>query len=175
MWLFVTNTKSAWPTAFGTLVWWAWLEVVKLLAPEYGVQYHNHHNYIEWTVCHVLISLKQVPCQEVWVCPFRNIWLSVLFRHVLSSRPLGSFFSCHMHSQCVAMGAASYVKLSRAFTTSKCNFRQRTKGFNGTHSVKPSQFSRLFVLSNLFHQIEMTLPCADPLAPSTVVPMQNRR
>ena len=136
---------------------------------------YQYHYYIEWTVCHVLISLKQVPCQEVWVCPFRNIRLSVLFRHVLSSRPLGSFFSCHMHSQCVAMGAASYVKLSRAFTTSKCNFRQRTKGFNGTHSVKPSQFSRLFVLSNLFHQIEMTLPCAGPLAPSTVVPMQNRR
>ena len=62
-------------------------------------------------------------------------------------------FSCHMHSQCVAMGAASYVKLSRAFTTSKCNFRQWTKGFNGTHSVKPSQFSRLLVLSNPFHKI----------------------
>ena len=76
MWLFVTNSKSAWPTDFGTLVWWAWLEVVKLLAPEYGVQYHNHHNYIYRVNC--------LPCA------YKYLWRKCLF---MSFRSGCAFFA----------------------------------------------------------------------------------
>ena len=163
------------------------------------MQYHNHH-HIECTVCHVLIhyvSLRQVPCHEFWVCLFTIS--DCLFSLGMSSLHvrLAVSFSCHMHSQCVAMGAALYVKLSRAFTTSKCNFRQGQR-VSLEHTVSgllnsqdcwfclvrfPNHY--LWQLGNLtrfcqthweyFHKIVMTLLCAGPLAPSTVVPMQNRR
>ena len=135
----------------------------------------------------MLISPKKRHCHDFWVCPFRNIRLSELFRHVLSSRPLGSFFSCHMHSpQCVAMGAAGYVKLSRAFTTLKCNFRQEGQWVSfeqtvssllNTHALKAQVcwFSSPLMGIVSDHEIVMFLPCAGPPAPSTVVPMQNRR
>ena len=178
MWLFVTNTKSAWPTAFLGL----------LFDDERGLKLWKHN--LQYMKCNISQSS---PIYSVYglprACISEALCLIMSFGCVLFAISdclyslgmsclhvcLAVSFSCHMHSQCVAMGTARYVKLSCAFTTWKCNFRQRTKGFNGTHSVKPSQFSRLLVLSNQFHKIVMTLLCAGPLAPSTVVPMQNRR